>query len=165
ANPATMDAFDAGTGARDWSTSLAGQYSFSSAPSAGDGMVFTGGAGEGGTLYALDEVSGALVWTQGVANGDDSTPAVTADGVYVTYPCQTYDFRPATGESIWHLNTGCEGGGGDTPVVADQLVYSPENVAGYSGNIYGAENGSVQGTFTGDGPAAVAAGMGYFVQG
>lgn len=165
ANPATMEAFDAGTGARDWSTSLTGQYSFSSAPSAGDGMVFTGGAGEGGTLYALDETSGALVWAQGVANGDNSTPAITADGVYVTYPCQTYDFRPATGESVWHINTGCDGGGGDTPVVADQLVYSPENVAGYSGTIYGAENGSVQGTFTGDGPVAVAAGIGYFVQG
>ena len=164
-NAATMEAFDAGTGAPDWSTLLSGQYAFSSAPSAGDGMVFTGGAGSGGTLYALDEASGALVWTQNVQNGDDSTPAVTADGVYVTYPCWTYDFRPATGETIWSVNTGCEGGGGDTPVVGDQLVYSPENVNGYDGTIYSAETGSSQGTFTGSAPPALTAGMGYFVQG
>jgi len=105
-NAATMEAFDAGTGALDWSTLLSGQYGFSSGPSAGDGMVFTGGAGSGGTLYALNETNGAIVWTEGVQNGDNSTPAVTADGVYVTYPCWTYDFRPATGDTIWSMNTG-----------------------------------------------------------
>lgn len=164
-NAATMEALDAGTGSPDWSTLLSGQYGFSSGPSAGDGMVFTGGAGSGGTLYALDEATGALVWTQEVQNGDNSTPAVSADGVYVTYPCWTYDFRPATGDTIWSVNTGCEGGGGNTPVVANQLVYSPENYPGYDGSIYNAESGSSQGTFTGSAPPALTTGMGYFLQG
>lgn len=165
ANAATMEALDAGTGAVDWSTLLSGQWGFTSGPSAGDGMVFTGGAGSGGTLYALGEATGALVWTQSVQNGDNSTPAVTADGVYVTYPCWTYDFRPATGDTIWSENTGCEGGGGNTPVVANQLVYSPVNYPGYDGTIYNAETGNSQGTFTGSAPPAVTTSMGYFVQG
>lgn len=164
-NAATMEALDAGTGALDWSTLLSGQYMFTSGPSAGDGMVFTGGAGSGGTLYALDEATGATVWTQGVQNGDNSTPAVSADGVYVTYPCWTYDFRPATGETIWSANTGCEGGGGNTPVVANQLVYSPENYPGYNGSIYNAESGGSQGTFSGSAPPALTTAMGYFLQG
>lgn len=165
ASAATMEALNAGTGAVNWSTLLSGQYGFSSGPSAGDGLVFTGGAGSGGTLYAVSEATGQIVWTQAVQNGDNSTPAVTADGVYVTYPCWTYDFRPATGESIWNANTGCEGGGGNTPVVADQLLYSPENYPGYNGSIYNAENGSSQGTFTGSAPPAVSGGVGYFLQG
>lgn len=162
---ATMEAFNADTGAAEWSTLLSGQYAFSSGPSAGDGMVFTGGAGSGGTLYALSEATGAIIWTEGVANGDNSTPAVTADGVYVTYPCWTYDFRPATGDTIWSVNTGCEGGGGNTPVVGNQLVFSPENISGYDGNVYNSETGSSQGTFTGDAPPALSGGNGYFLQG
>lgn len=54
-----------------------------------------------GSLYVLGQASGAIVWTQLLQGGADSDPAVTADGVYVTYPRQTYDFRPATGDSIW----------------------------------------------------------------
>jgi len=163
-NAATMEAFDLQTGSQLWSTLLAGQYAFSAAPTAADGLVYTGGAGSGGTLYALDESTGAIVWTQTVQNGDNSTPAVTADGVYVTYPCWTYDFRPATGESIWNNNTGCEGGGGATPVVANQLVYSPNTVSGYNGTTYNAETGALGGNYSADSPPAFTTSIGYFLQ-
>jgi outer membrane protein assembly factor BamB len=161
---ATMQAYDANTGDLDWSTLLAGQYAFSAALTASNGLVYTGGAGSGGTLYAVNESNGAIVWTQGVANGDNSTPAVTADGVYVTYPCQTYDFRPATGDSIWSNNTGCEGGGGATPVVANQLVYSPNGVSGYDGDTFNAETGAIAGSYVADSPSAFTASTGYFLQ-
>jgi outer membrane protein assembly factor BamB len=164
ATAATMEAFDAGSGAMLWSTLLAGQYAFSAAPTAANGMVYIGGAGSGGTLYALDQGTGALLWTQSVQNGDNSAPAVTADGVYVTYPCWTYDFRPATGESIWNNNTGCEGGGGATPVVANQLVYSPNGVAGYNGSVFHAETGANAGAFVADTPPAITTDTGYFLQ-
>jgi outer membrane protein assembly factor BamB len=165
ANSATMEAFDAQSGNQLWSTLLGGQWSFTAAPSAANGLVYTGGAGSGGTLYAVDQTNGNIVWTQSVQNGNNSTPAVTADGVYVTYPCWTYDFRPATGESIWNNNTGCEGGGGATPVVANQLVYSPNNVSGYDGTVYNAETGANAGTYVADTPAAFTATTGYFLQG
>jgi outer membrane protein assembly factor BamB len=162
---ATMLAFDAQTGTQLWSTLLNGQYAFSAAPTAANGFVYTGGAGSGGTLYAVDQTNGAIVWTQGVANGDNSVPAVTADGVYVSYPCWTYDFRPATGDSIWSNDTGCDGGGGATPVVANQLLYSPNNPGGYNGLIFNAETGVSSGTYTADSPAAFSPATGYFLQG
>ncbi|HVW70021.1 MAG TPA: PQQ-binding-like beta-propeller repeat protein, partial [Steroidobacteraceae bacterium] len=163
-NAATMLAFDAQTGSPLWSTLLAGQYAFSAAPTAADGYVYTGGAGSGGTLYAVDQTNGKIAWTQQVENGDNSTPAVTADGVYVTYPCWTYDFRPATGDSIWNANTGCEGGGGATPVVASQQVYSPNGISGYDGMIYNAATGTNTGTYNADAPPAFTSGIGYFLQ-
>src|SRR5215469_1293790 len=84
--------FDAATGTAGWTTQLTGQFFFSSAPTASGGIVYTGGAESGGTLYAVNETTGALIWYAGVANGDDSSPAVGPSGVYVSYPCQTYDF-------------------------------------------------------------------------
>lgn len=162
---ATMEAFDASSGQQLWSTLLVGQYSFTAPLTAADGYVYTGGAGSGGTLYAVSEINGSIAWTQSVQNGDNSSPAVTADGVYVTYPCWTYDFRPATGESIWSVNTGCEGGGGATPVVANQLVYSPNLISNYNGTIYNAETGAEAGTYSADSPGAFTSTDGYFLQG
>ena len=147
ATAATIEAFDAQSGNQLWSTLLTGQYSFTGGLTAANGFVYAGGAGSGGTLYAVDQATGAITWTQQVQNGDKSTPAVTADGVYVTYPCWTYDFRPATGESVWNNNTGCEGGGGATPVVANQLVYSPNGISGYNGTTYNAETGALSGIY------------------
>jgi outer membrane protein assembly factor BamB len=164
ASAATIEAFDAQTGNQLWSTLLTGQYSFTGGLTAANGMVYAGGAGDAGTLYAVNQTTGALTWTQEVQNGDNSTPAVTADGVYVTYPCWTYDFRPATGESIWNNNTGCEGGGGATPVVANQLVYSPNGTSGYNGTIYNAETGALSGTYTADSLSAFTSSTGYFLQ-
>ncbi len=127
-------------------------------------MVYAAGAGSGGTLYAVDEATGALLWTQGVMNGDNSTPAVTADGVYVTYPCTTYDIRPATGELIWNNNAGCEGGGGETPVVANQLDYSPIDFPSYNGDIFNAETGTNDGSYVASTPPAFTTTMDYFLQ-
>jgi outer membrane protein assembly factor BamB len=165
ASAATIEAYDAQSGSQLWSTLLTGQYSFSGGLTAANGFVYAGGAGSGGTLYAVDQTTGAIAWTQSVQNGDNSTPAITADGVYVTYPCWTYDFRPATGESIWNNNTGCEGGGGATPVVANQTVYSPNGTSGYNGSTYNAETGALIGTYSADSPSAFSATTGYFLQG
>lgn len=162
---ALMQAYDSATGALNWSTLLSGQYAFSSGPTALNGMVYTGGAGDGGTLYALSEASGAIVWTEEVANGDDSTPAVTNEGVYVSYPCSSYAFVPATGSSIFSNNTGCDGGGGATPVVANNVLYSPNSEGGtYSGTTFNATTGAVLGSYAADVPPAIGTQMGFFLQ-
>lgn len=120
----TMEAFAAGTGALAWATQLPDQWSFSAAPTASRGLVYVGGAGDAGTLYAVKESNGSLAWTQFVQNGDESSPAVSSSGVYVSYACaQTYDFAPTTGSLIWWHDTACEGGGGKTPVLANGRVY------------------------------------------
>jgi outer membrane protein assembly factor BamB len=120
----TMNAYNATTGALLWSTPLAGQYEFSSPPTASNGIVYTGGAGSGGTVYALSETNGATLWTAGVENGDNSSPTVTSNGVYVSYSGpQSYKFNPTTGALLWHFSANSEGGGGKTTVY-------------YNGNIY-----------------------------
>jgi outer membrane protein assembly factor BamB len=157
----TLTAFAAGSGKMLWTVALPGQYAFSSAPSALDGIVYVGGAGDGGTLYAVDEASGKLIWTQSVANGDDSSPAVTPTGVYVSYPCQYYDFAPSTGKLIWHYNGGCDGGGGDTVVVYNNLAY----IRDYTGSdsILNATTGAVVGSFAASQPPAIRGNIGYFL--
>ncbi|MFI0898334.1 PQQ-binding-like beta-propeller repeat protein [Streptomyces sp. NPDC020983] len=142
-----LTAFDPATGARDWSVALPGQYSFTSPPTFSGGVVYTGGAGTGGTLYAVDAATGALRWSQPVENGDDSSPAVTAAGVYVSYACeQAYAFDPASGAPIWHHETGCEGGGGRTPVAADGGLWIRDD-AGMAPSVLNTADGSVRGTY------------------
>ena len=122
-----MDAFDATTGAHLWTAILPGQYSFSSPPTASNGVVYTGGAGSGGTLYAVDETNGEVLATQPVENGDNSSPALSDHGVFVQYACdQTYGFAQQTLDPLWHYSTDCEGGGGSTPVYADGDLFTQD---------------------------------------
>jgi len=128
ANPSfgsgAMFAFSAVDGHQIWSANLPGQYSFSSAPTALNGIVYTGGAGSGGTVYAVSESNGLVLWTASVQNGDSSAPAVTSNGVYVSYACpQSYRFDPKTGVQTWHFSGPCEGGGGESAAVFDGFVF------------------------------------------
>jgi outer membrane protein assembly factor BamB len=116
-------AFSAQTGVKTWQSQMPGQYAFSSPPTAVNGTLYVGGAGSGGTLYAVDETDGHVKWRKGVSNGDHSSPAYGDSGIYVTYPCQYSKFAPETGDLLWHVSTGCEGGGGRTPVYAFGQVY------------------------------------------
>jgi outer membrane protein assembly factor BamB len=147
----TLEAFDAGTGALNWTDQLPGQYMFSSPPTAAAGTVYIAGAGSGGTVYAVTESDGALKWTAPVENGDNSAPAVTSTGVYASYACgQTYEFDPSTGSLKWWRSTECEGGGGKTPVVANGRVY----VRDFSfPAVLDANSGSILSSFRGSGPA------------
>jgi len=140
-----LKAFDAATGNLDWSVQLPGQYAFSAPPTASGGQVFVGGAGSGGTLYAVDESNGHVNWTNAVENGDESSPAVGGGGVYVSYPCQVYSFAPITGQQRWHYSGNCEGGGGKTAVYSSKRLFSRD-----SGNnlIFDSKTGNVVGPFS-----------------
>jgi len=144
-----MLAFNAADGTQLWSVSLMGQYLFNSAPVARKGLVFTGGAGVGGTVYAVAESSGKTVWTAEVENGNSSSPAVSSSGVYVSYVCpQTYSFNPKTGKQNWHYGGSCEGGGGDTPVLYNDSLYVRDSaINSDNGAILDANNGTVTGYF------------------
>jgi outer membrane protein assembly factor BamB len=158
-----MQAFDPATGKALWSTSLTEQYEFVAPPVAAQGIVATQGAGEGSTIYALNESNGAIAWTQNLDAGTSGTVALSVDGVYESQPCQTYDFGLPTGLPVWQQNTGCDGGGGATPVVANGSVYSPIDT-GYDGTIYAAETGAVLGSFAADVAPAVTATAAYMLQ-
>jgi outer membrane protein assembly factor BamB len=144
-----LRSFDAVTGTPGWSKQLPGQYAFTSPPTAINGIVYVGGAGSGGTVYAVDEMTGNVLWTAGVANGDQSSPTVSGDGVFVSYPCQVYKFDPITGASLWHYSGPCSGGGGKTSAYANGLLYVRDFTVFDSpfGQIYDATNGTQVGTF------------------
>jgi outer membrane protein assembly factor BamB len=153
--------FDAATGIPGWSVQLPGQYAFSSPPTAAGGIVYTGGAGSGGTVYAVSESSGAVLWTQPVANGDHSSPALSAADVYVSYECGlVYAFDRVTGQRRWFSNGPCEGGGGKTPVYHASKVYARD----FTGNkILDAGTGASLGTFQADPAPAFAGKIGLFL--
>jgi len=137
-----LSALDATTGNPKWSATIPGTFATQSPAVAAQGLVYIL---EDGELTAFDEGTGAQVWQQD-PSGTNGSVAVTVDGVYVSAPCTVYDFTPAIGSIIWTHNTGCEGGGGSTPVVAAGRAYAP--IGGlYSGNVYDSESGTVLGAF------------------
>ena len=160
ASGGAMTGFDAATGNQLWSTTLPFETSFTAPPTAANGIAYTGGSGSSGALYAIDDATGALLWSKGVQNGDSSSPTVTSDGVYVTYPCQTYDFQPQTGALVWNDSAGCEGGGGATGASANGVYYSPNNGVGSAGQSFNAETGAKLSTYTG--VPALGPSIGYF---
>src|SRR5205085_12522606 len=60
-----LRAFDAATGSDLWSVDLPFQSWFSSSPTAVAGVVYVEGAGFGGTVYAVDEADGTVLWFRG----------------------------------------------------------------------------------------------------
>ncbi|MER8267002.1 PQQ-binding-like beta-propeller repeat protein [Streptomyces griseus] len=161
-----LTAFHPATGAVLWTVTLPDQWSFTSPPTFLGGVVYTGGAGSGGTLYAVNAADGTVRWTRPVQNGDNSSPAVTANGVYVSYACsRTYAFEPASGGPVWDRRTDCSGGGGRTPVVADGGVWTRDG-SGDAPSVLNVADGKVRGTYPANGwsPAPAFDGrQGYFV--
>jgi outer membrane protein assembly factor BamB len=158
-----LRAFDEATGELDWIVDLPYQYSFSSEPTYRDGVVYSGGAGSGGTVYATRASDGHLLWTASVANGDHSSPAVTEDGVYVSYAClRAYRFDRSSGDLDWLHATGCSGGGGRTPVVANGRVWIRDHG---SPLVLDAETGALVNAFASVRAPAVTSTRAYMIDG
>jgi outer membrane protein assembly factor BamB len=138
-----ITALDATTGTQRWSATTPGTFATQSPLVAARGIVY---ALDDGEMTAFDETNGALLWTQSVT-GTNGSVAVTLDGVYASPPCTSTDVDPITGSILWTINTGCEGGGGATPVVANGQFYSPNSPGFYGGIIYDAETHAVLGAF------------------
>jgi outer membrane protein assembly factor BamB len=157
-----LRAFDAATGSVIWNVQLPGQFVFSAPPTVSDGVIYTSGAGSGGTVYAVNASSGAVLWTKPVANGDKSSPAVTADGVYVSYTCpNVYKLNPTTGALIWQFSTGCSGGGGRTPALYNGRLY----VRDFSDVILDSQTGTVVGNYNAKNTPAFSGSRGFFLNG
>jgi outer membrane protein assembly factor BamB len=163
AGPGTLQSFDAKTGAVDWTTTFPQGISFQTAPTAANGFVYiTGGSGDL-LVYAVDEGSGSIVWQQTALSGTGSTPAVTAQGVYIAAACTTDGYAPLTGVSLFAVSGGCTGGGGATAVVANDVLYSLD-ATGLGGIYVNAATGAQLGTFTADQVPAVNSTTGFFLQ-
>ena len=156
-----LTAFDAATGVTNWRKQMPGQSSSDVAPTAKDGIVYVAGSGGGGTLYAVRERDGHVLWTRSVANGMISSPAVDGGSVYVTYPCQRYAFDRISGETDWHYDGPCSGGGGNTAVVGAGRLFargSPSNA------IHSAATGAILGPLDSHTVPAVAGNVAYLLR-
>jgi outer membrane protein assembly factor BamB len=141
-------AFDAATGHQKWSVQLPWQWVFTSPPTAANGVLYVNGSGYAGTLYAVSEATGAVIWHALVQNGDHSAPAVDSTGVYVAFACaQSYSFSLAGAFRWWH-DTYCEGGGGRTPVLHGGSLYVRDAEVGSAA--LSAADGSLQQAFSSD---------------
>lgn len=156
-----LRAFDGATGNLIWSIQLPGQFAFDSAPTVHEGVIYTAGAGTGGTVYAVSADSGSVLWTAPVVNGSLSSPAVTSEGVYVSYSCpNVYKLDPATGATIWHYTTGCSGGGGTTPVLYNERLY----VRDFSNHtIHDSNTGAIIGNFSAKNAPVFSGSRGFFL--
>jgi outer membrane protein assembly factor BamB len=160
-----LRSYDAVTGAFGWSVQLPDQYIFTSPPTATDGVVYVSGAGVGGTVYAVDETNGDLLWSQGVENGDHSSPTIAGGSLFVAYSCpQAYAFNRTDGTPLWHYSGGCEGGGGKTVVYHEGRVYVRDVYFGsHNGLVLSANDGRTKGAFSATAIPAFAGDTGFFL--
>ncbi|HEY1900101.1 MAG TPA: PQQ-binding-like beta-propeller repeat protein [Steroidobacteraceae bacterium] len=129
-------------------------------PVAANGIVYT--TNTSGAVTAFDETSGAQLWTADIAGGYGIV-AVTADGVYGSYPCAADDVQPLLGSALWNDYATCAAGGTATPVVADGVVYSPIAPFLSSGMMFDAESGTAEGTYTASVIPAISSTAGFFL--
>lgn len=153
-----ISALDPATGNSLWSATVPGGW-FTEPPVAAYGIVYAINAG---LVTAFDETNGATLWTMGVG-GTDGIVAVSVDGVYGASPCTAVALQPAVGTTLWYNNTGCEGGGGATPVVADGVLFAPDSSAGSSGTVFDAETGTVKDNYSASLIPAFSSSTGFFL--
>lgn len=153
-----LRAFDGATGNLIWTRQL-NAYAVSAPPTVFQGVIYQGGSG---TIFAVSADTGDLLWTASVTNGDASSPAVTADGLYVSYACpNVYKLNPANGTLIWRTPVGCSGGGGQTPVLYNGLLYTRD----LDGSIYDSQTGTIIGSFNAKNAPVFSGNMGFFLNG
>jgi outer membrane protein assembly factor BamB len=155
-----LRAYDAATGQQLWETPLTQtmQYGFGMPPVALNGSVYVTGNGHDGTMFAVSQVDGRLLWTTYVE--DAALPAVTSTGIYVDNACWTMDINPQTGTRTWENRSICTGAGGGVPAVFGNQVYIPEPNIGNS--VVNPQNGSVLDTFSADRTPAFYGSLGFF---
>lgn len=142
-----LRSFDGATGGTGWSKQLVGfggDSGFGAPPTAVNGIVYVSGLA---TLFAIDESTGSTLWRERVLYGDKSSPAVSIDGVFVSYPCQVYKFDPLVGTVLWHYSGPCEGGGGSTPVYANNQLFVRDLTQNPPDEVFDATTGTQLGTF------------------
>ena len=159
-----LRAFDGASGAVIWSRQLLG-ISFNSAPTVFQGVIYTGGSGSGGIAHAVSADTGNVLWTTTISAGGNTSPAVTTDGVYLSYSCINVNKRnPADGSQIWRNYVACGTGSGRAPVVYNGRVYarSPGSNADW---IYNSQTGGIFDTFNSKSTPAFSGNMGFFLNG
>ena len=134
----TLRAFNAATGAQEWSTTT--NY-FSGEPVVSQSEVWVQGSG---SVYGLSAKTGAIEVQTGYLDGDGAAPAVNKSGVYVSTGCQTQIKLSLSGQTLWEDSNSCSGGGGASTALWRGLMYGSEG-----DKILDQSTGAVEGSFSG----------------
>ncbi|HJR06148.1 MAG TPA: PQQ-binding-like beta-propeller repeat protein [Pyrinomonadaceae bacterium] len=153
-----LRAFNAADGSLVWSRQLIGQSNYTSAPTVYQGVIYVSAS----NVQAVSADTGSILWTTSVWGGDQSSPAVTYDGVYLSYACPVvYKLNPASGALIWRYSTGCSGGGGKTSVLYNGRLY----VRDFSDYIFDSQTGAQLGSFAAKNIPAFSGNMSFIMRG
>src|SRR5215218_3364868 len=167
-------ALDPATGAQQWRADVTPPEA--GPPTAAGGSVYVSGqttwyapdeeSSAAGGVYAIRASDGAVRWRRPVLYGNSSSPTVDDQRVYVGYNCsQIYAFARDTGETRWHYDGGCAGGGGDTTTLYAGTLWTlaPKDWQ-QGGIVFDASTGGALGRFAVSQVPAFADGVGYFVR-
>jgi outer membrane protein assembly factor BamB len=98
-----VTAVDAYTGATRWNTRI-GDHNLTASPVAANGRVFIGANFTDDHFYALDDATGAVIWSKHVVNGFAATAAVANGVVYAGAGSgRLYAWKAATGGLKWSV--------------------------------------------------------------
>ena len=160
-----LRAFDGASGAVIWSRQLGG-LSYTSAPVVFQGVVYLDGWGSSGSIvYAVSADSGNLLWTTTVSPGSNSSPAVTTDGVYLSYACENVNkLNPANGALVWRKYIAGNTGNGRAPVLYNGRLYG-RSPGCNSDWIYDSQTGGLLDSFKSKTAPAFSGNMGFFLNG
>jgi outer membrane protein assembly factor BamB len=165
--------FDPASGAQYWVKSVSRPGA--GPPTAAGGTVYVSGysnwydkddesTAEGG-VYAIRESDGAIRWRRPVLYGSSSSPTLDERHVFVSYACsQVYALDRETGATDWHVDEGCAGGGGNTPVLYDGRLWTRTPSGHNDPRVLDAQTGAELGRFPFSQIPAFADGIGYFAR-
>ncbi len=128
-----LHAYDTNTGHEVWSTSGTDHYGLQVAATDGRVYVTTTDAGNT-TLRALDDATGAQLWSTPIPAGDVQ-PAVASGRVFIATTSTLYAFSAATGAPKWNVSVSNRAGSSpiSSPSVANGVVYLGSD----NGRLYG----------------------------
>jgi outer membrane protein assembly factor BamB len=156
-------ALDPASGRVMWEATTATGLFTATAPVVHGGVVYVNGL-DGWGVTALRATDGAVLWRARTDSGENGSPAVSSDAVFVAMsPCpDVHRFRRGDGVEVWHPENGCHGGGGSVPVLHRNRLYVTESSRYPPGDIYDAASGAILGPMRADSTPAFAGDVGVF---
>jgi outer membrane protein assembly factor BamB len=160
-----VQAYDAQTGALEWTASPPAATSFTTVVAA-NGLVIAGSDGNSNLATAFKEDTGLIIWQQDKVDSG-IYPTVTVDGVYLGAEGNSEDLDWATGDLIWQNAPEYSSFHNAIAVAANGVLYSPNTTEfeSYNGTEFDADTGSVLGGFNTYFVPAIGTQTGYFLSG
>lgn len=146
-----LSAINESTGAVAWRDTLPEQV-FPNSLIAANGVLYLEGSGQGGTVYAINESSGARDWT---VDTYDSNPLTLAGNILVLAgtDADSCALNAKTGALIWQRSEYCSGGGQGLASYDGTHVWGEDPGGGNEGYVYNVSTGAVVNRFPGYAPA------------